>query len=174
MNRMRNLLATLGVAGALSLTAAAQSATATLYDCAGIAADADRLACYDLAVAELRSAETSGEVVTLTSEEIEEARTDSFGRKTDGVEETLAARAGETAAAEPDEVTAGIASLGETRDGRLLVTLDNGQVWRQVDSTRVFVSRKAPPQSATVMKAALGSYRLKLGNARAFRAERVE
>lgn len=181
MNRMCNLAAglVLGVAAVPCLGAAAQGATDGLYACASEPDDAARLACYDAAVAELQAAETTGDVVTFTTEEITDARRDGFGRQTDGAGETAAASAAVAAAAavaeaEPDEVTAAIVSLGETRDGKLVVTLDNGQVWQQTDNTRVTVSRKAPPETATVRKAAMGSYRVKLGRARPFRARRID
>ncbi|MEM7768456.1 MAG: hypothetical protein AAF253_13375 [Pseudomonadota bacterium] len=175
MNRLRNCLASLTIAAAFAAPVMAQSATDALYDCAGIANATERLACYDRAVASLRAAETSGDVVTFTTEELEAANADSFGRsprEADGVDQKLAAAAVPDEA--PNEVTAGITDIDETRGGKLIVTLDNGQIWLQTDSSAVNVSRKKPPAEAVVKKAALGSFRVKLGRSRAFRARRID
>ncbi len=174
MTILRSCLAVLLLACTVTPLATGQAATDSLYACADKASDSERLACYDAAVAELRAAETTGEVVTFTTEEIVEARERTFGLEEDTVDSKLAAAGASLARTEPDDITAGLVSLDETAEGKLIVTLDNGQVWVQTDSSSVAVSRKSPPKSATVMKAALGSYRLKIGRARPFRVQRVD
>lgn len=60
---------------------------------------------------------------------------------------------------------------------RLIVTLQNGQVWRQIDDTRVLYSRRQPPteMSVAVRSAMLGSHQMQLNDrGRWFRVRREE
>ncbi|MEM0984661.1 MAG: hypothetical protein AAGJ32_00295 [Pseudomonadota bacterium] len=174
MNTLAPCMAIISAVALCASPSIAQSATDALYACAEKSNAAERLECYDNAVANLRSAENSGDVVTFTTEEIAEDQTRNFGRAESAIERKVAAVSAVVPEDGPDEVTAGIISIETTRDGKLLVSLNNGQIWRQTDSTRVTVSKKSPPAEATVKKAALGSFRIKLGRARAFRAKRVD
>ena len=64
----------------LAFAASAQETPiADVYACAGEADDAARLACYDAAVGRLKSAEEAGEITTVTREEVETVRRESFG-----------------------------------------------------------------------------------------------
>lgn len=71
----------------------------------------------------------------------------------------------------------GIASLSRDPYDRLIVTLQNGQVWRQIDDTRVLYSRRQSPSemSIAVRSAALSSHQMQLnGRGRWFRVRREE
>ena len=58
--------------------------------------------------------------------------------------------------------------------GQFVVTLENGQVWRQTDSKDVFYSAKRGVEEATIKSAALGSYMMKFDDGVLFRVERVK
>ncbi|MEL6474525.1 MAG: hypothetical protein AAFQ21_10605, partial [Pseudomonadota bacterium] len=58
--------------------------------------------------------------------------------------------------------------------GKLNVLQENGQVWEQTDSDRVYYSKRKGVESAEVKRAAFGSFRMKLDGGRAFRVKRVE
>ena len=73
----------------------------------------------------------------------------------------------------------GLAIRNINRDSfdRLIVTLQNGQVWRQIDDTRVLISRRqsASEMSVAVRSAALGSHQMQMnGRGRWFRVRRED
>jgi hypothetical protein len=57
----------------------------------------------------------------------------------------------------PDSLTATVAGFARARDDRLSVTLDNGQVWRQVDTGYLEMH---VGDRITIRAAALGSFLL--------------
>jgi hypothetical protein len=60
--------------------------------------------------------------------------------------------------ADQDLVHSGIKDLARSPTGELVATLDNGQVWRQIDSTPSLGFR--PGDQATVKRGAVGSFLL--------------
>lgn len=95
--------------------ASAQSLTEQLRSCGSIDSDDERLSCYD--------ALSSG--LTQRAEE-------SFGQ-----EDELAAEIVEEA---PDSLSVVVAEItqGPAPDFKIIVTLENGQIWRQTDVNRVY------------------------------------
>ena len=59
------------------------SSLSEIYACAGIADSTARLACYDASVGRLETAEKSGDIVTLSRSDINQAKKDSFGFRND-------------------------------------------------------------------------------------------
>lgn len=141
------MTATLLLAGMLSLTPPA------LADCRAIDDAAARLACYDGYVDGL---DTNSASTTLEAPISEAQRQAEFKEKAEAV------RKGEAPAivSNPVEIEA-------DRDGKLTITLANGQVWEQLSSDRPYrVNSKKPPQQATITEAAFGSYRLRFDDSR--------
>jgi hypothetical protein len=63
-----------------------------------------------------------------------------------------------------DEITAHVSSY-DLSTGYLVVTLDNGQVWRQVSGDPVgHLERQAPAYSATISRGGSGAYDMKLSH----------
>lgn len=158
------------------LPAAAQEAssfsTREVYACADLSDDTARLACYDEAVGRLKSAEEAGEAVVVTRSEVEEVRRDSFGFSIPSLPNFASSVFGDTE--EIDEVSYPVASVQSTARGKLNVTLQNGQVWQQIDNKRVYYSAKRGVDSATIKSAALGSFMMKLDDGLQFRVERLK
>lgn len=97
---------------ALLLSAAAANAdslTKQLRACATIKSDGERLACYD----------TLGNSLDQRAEQ-------NFGHEQQRIAEEA-----------PDSINAAITSVQAGAYGKLVLALDNGQVWRQSDSARV-------------------------------------
>ncbi len=142
-----------------------------VFACASIAADADRLACYDEAAGRLKTAVDAGEVTTITREEVERVKKDSFGFPTFSLPAIgrLASQSGDRNIAELDEIEAGVVSVTRNAIGQTLITLDNGQVWRV---TETYDLRARGVTKAVVRKAALGSFKMKLDNGRTVRVSR--
>jgi hypothetical protein len=165
------------IAAAISLTAlpalAEDVSTSDVYACKEIAADADRLACYDAAVGRLKAAEDAGEVKTFTRKEVEDVKRDSFGFAIPSLPKLAFGGKDESGKAKADElkeVTFSIKSIGGKR-GALIITLENGQVWHQIDDKSV---NPRDQKEARIYQASLGSYKMKLDGGLAFRAKRVK
>ncbi|PWE16979.1 hypothetical protein DDZ18_09735 [Marinicauda salina] len=165
-----------------------------LLACRDIADDAERAACLDTQVAAFADAVDSGRLVIVERERVTAVERDSFGislpslpglsgifARGDGESETVEVqddgvelvrdRSGEI-----DELRhLPVDSVRRTRRGDLVVTLENGQVWRQLDSTRIPVPRgsRLDGLTAEIRRASLGSFMMTLShNPRAFRARR--
>lgn len=141
--------------------------TEDVYACAAIGDDAERLACYDSAVGRLKQAEATGEIRTVTRQDVEEVQRDSFGLSLPSLPRLMGSND------EISEVTRQVERVSTAPDGGIIVTLDNGQVWQQI-GTKALYLRDPAGQTATIKRAALGSYRMKIANGRTFRVRRVE
>ena len=141
--------------------------TEDVYACAGISTDAERLACYDAAVGRLKAAEDAGEVTTVTRAEVEKVQRESFGFSIPSLPSFALKKSGGDA--DIEEVTLPIRSVRAGPYGKLTITLDNGQVWTQIDDNKV---RAKNPEEAQIYQAMLGSYKMKIDGGRAFRVRR--
>ena len=148
-----------------------------VYACADIADSTARLACYDAAVAGLRQAQSAGNVAVVSRAQIQAAEKEAFGLNQPSLSE-LARSATRTPAApgpgpqELDAITLSVKALQRRPDGTYRFTMENGQVWDQIDTYDLGRTLKAP-MSAVIRKAAIGSYMLKADGRTAVRVERV-
>lgn len=150
----------------LAMPSAAEAQTAgsplqPLFECRGIADDSARLACLDAAVEALYGEAESGDVVAVDRQQIEAAEESTFGlsipnfsipglgRRGENAGDTALAEADATARS-PDRVVRrdddgnierieglAVTAVEINRAGHVVVTLANGQVWRQTDNTHV-------------------------------------
>jgi len=73
---------------------------------------------------------------------------------------------------EPDEIRVLVTSWSTSPLGKMIFTTEDGQIWRQSDSNRVFP--RSEQFSATIKKGMMGSFFLKIdGIRRAIRVKRV-
>lgn len=188
------IIALAGVASIPSAHAqdAQPEAVSRLLDCAALTSGADRLDCQDAALAEFSAALEQGElrVVDRRTQAVEQERR--FGLPSasallpslnSGAEQTASALA-EDADVVVRRDEAGriqelsglpVAQVTTRRDGRLIVTLENGQVWLQTEGRRLREPREGETVRAVLDRGALGSFFMELDyvNAR-FRARRVD
>ena len=76
-----------------------------------------------------------------------------------------------TGAAEIDEIAARISKIRKSGSGYALITLDNGQVWKQTESSTL---RLSDNDEITIRRAALGSFKLrKSGRKTPMRVKRI-
>lgn len=165
----------------LALPAIAQQAPLDkVYACASVADSAQRLACYDSAVAGLKQAESSGGLAVVNREQIEKAEKEAFGLATPSLS-ALAESARSTTPADAatekpkalDRVTFAVKSVKPGPDGKYRFVMENGQEWRQTDGMKLSSLGKGPWQ-AEIRKGAIGGYMLKLDDRTAVRVKRVE
>lgn len=136
-------------------------------DCRGLSDPAARLACYDQATAALDVAEAKGDVVIVDREQVKQARQAAFGFNfrlpsfmTQGEQPEALSR-----------LTTTIATARQDPRGRWTITLQDGAVWRQIDTEKL---RRAPAPGtvAELRTAALGSYFMKIEGLGVIRAKR--
>jgi hypothetical protein len=90
-------------------------------------------------------------------------------RQSFGLDESVAATAPERPAGE--RVAATLAAVRETGDGKLILTTDDGAVWRQIESDRPQQTPRAG-QRLEIRKASLGSFLCAVEQTLAFRCAR--
>ena len=139
---------------------ATQDALAEIARCADLSDPTARLKCFDAAAPQARRA--------LTEAQSREKRgiLDWFGFSRPPKPVTRPEEFGKPAApAEPGEITqlaATVTEFAKTPRGKAIFILDNGQIWRQLDSDSVDVIEPAPgkPMKVTIEVGFLGSYNL--------------
>ena len=164
---MRVSILAAAIIGATIGTAEAQPADAMLK-CVAIADDAQRLACYDAAMAsasaEARAAAAerqaaAAEKARRDAEAAAQAKTDKFGAE--GVPEEARSPAAKAADAERvDKLEATVAEMLRDAVGNAIFILDNGQMWRQTDGLQLPPLRAGEPVRIT--RGMVGGYRLTL------------
>ena len=139
----------------------------TVLDCRAIADGAKRLACFDTAVGAMAEAETKGDLVTIDREQRREVRRQTFGLSLPSLTLFDRGEKGEDA----DKITTTVAEASRGPNGRWLVQLDGGALWRQTDDTDLY---KTPHKGSTavVRRGALGSFFMKVDGDSAFRVHR--
>ncbi|WP_308367018.1 MULTISPECIES: hypothetical protein [unclassified Microbulbifer] len=128
----------------LAGTAGADSLADQMQRCAGMQNDSERLACYDA-----------------LGSSLEQRAEQSFGREQQQIAEEA-----------PDSINATIAEIRDAAYGKLQITLTNGQVWRQNDSTRV---NWKSGDMVIIERALFGSFFMKQADGgRSMRVKRVK
>jgi hypothetical protein len=155
------------LASAAPSPSAPAPAVQAVIACRSIAEDAQRLACFDKAVAAMGEAQTKGDLVTLDREQRRTVRRQAFGLSLPAF--TLFDK-GEKPE-ETDKLTATVDSARRDANGRWILRLEDGAVWVQIDDNEL---GRPPRKGSTVVisKGVLGSYFLKVDGQQALRARR--
>lgn len=170
-----------------------------LIACRSVESQAERMACLDRELALFADAVESGRVVVIEREAVRALERESYGISMPGVQRlTGLLRRGGSQSSEPetetledgsqviyradggvDEMRAlPVADVRYDRVGKVIVTLANGQVWVQTDSTtfgRVTSARLQDGITADLYPGALGSHFMALSHhPRRFRVRRTD
>ena len=166
---------------------AAVSPLEPIYACANKTDPTERLACFDAAVATIRAKEAKSEIVTFDKQRVEKVRREAFGfslpslpklgfpafggaPKAEGKDQSVAAAAVEE---DIEEQSFTVVSTRESA-GRVVITLENGQIWRLTEAGELN-SPKRPPYKVNIRTAAMGSFILTVeGRNKGYRVRRVE
>jgi hypothetical protein len=130
-----------------------------LKTCISLRRDSERLACFDRAVADLKSG----------VKEAPPSPENMFGANS-----VINAASGEkqqTKREELQQITGVVTSLRHVDDGMIIVDLDNGQSWRQQDPEVALMI--AAGDTVKVMRATLGTFRIADKRGRSARFKRV-
>jgi hypothetical protein len=152
---------------ALGMSAAAAHAQDAVERCRQSADDQARIACLEAALQQ--QSEPAPAVVPPPAEPSAAAPSRELGA------EQVAARASVRSAEPSERVQARLAAAETIPFRRLQLTLDNGQVWRQIEGDTQRVSVRADTDtSVEIWEARIGGYRMRLNElARTIRVERV-
>lgn len=140
-----------------------------LTACRQIAADAERLACYDGAASALEQAEAKGDVVVIDREQARQVRRQAFGFSLPSL--AMFERGEEKE--ELDSIESTITTARQDATGKWILKLENGATWTQVDVNSPSRTPKAG-LPVRIRKASMGSFLLSVDGQRAFRARRTD
>ena len=155
----------------------------SVYACSSIKEDAERLACFDAAVASAKKSESEGEFTTITRKEAESVQKETFGFSMPSLPKFTLPTFGDNSddkSVKTDkdgriaELELTITSLKTDGFGKVIVEFENGQVWEQTDSSTVAFSKKRPPKTAIVKRGLFDSYLIRLDNNSRFKAKRIK
>jgi len=169
MLRIVALAATGGLAlgvGPAAAEPAGEAALSPLAACAPLAEPVGKAACYDAAYAALREAVRTGEVVIVEKREAQAAQRGAFGLSIPSFQIFDRATGGQAL----ESVTGEVAQARRDENGRWVVTLTEGAVWRQIDNGSMRAPRPGAP--VEIRKAAFGSFMMKVDGQRGVRARR--
>lgn len=130
---------------------AAGSPLSDIETCDQIAADQERLKCFDREVAKARALEADAPAVPAQPQATELTPQQKMGLTPGKI-----VKLESPPEAELKELSAKIQAAATSASGRGVFTLDNGQVWRQVEADPHFSVR--PGDSVRITRGALGSY----------------
>lgn len=178
MIEMSKTLAAAGLAFAFAATAASAAPPAAkppsraavlqgLLDCRSKTDGAERLACYDAAAAVMDQAEAKGDIVVVDRQQAREVRKQAFGF-------TLPSLSIFERGEKPeqiDHVSGVIAAARADGNGKWVLRLEDGAVWRQIDGEPPHRDPRAG-MTVEIKSASLGSYLLSVDGQRAYRAHR--
>jgi hypothetical protein len=191
-SRIRQLAFT-GLAGSLlALAAAAASAQPTAHSpladelvaCRALTVDADRLACLDRVSGAIENALESGQIAIVERDRAVAAERSSFGSATVGatgfLTSLLGRVTGDTSDVQAYEdgtrairsetgdiealVNVPVREARHAADGKLIIVLEDGQVWRQTDARRLYLPRDISGLTVDIRRGAVGSYFISLSN----------
>ena len=166
---------------------AAVSPLEPIYACANKTDPTERLACFDAAVATIRAKEAKSEIVTFDKQRVEKVRREAFGfslpslpklgfpafggaPKAEGKDQSVVAAAVEE---DIEEQSFTVVSTRESA-GRVVITLENGQIWRLTEAGELNAPKR-PPYKVNIRTAAMGSFILTVeGRNKGYRVRRVE
>lgn len=179
MTKMPKSLAAAGCALVFAATAAQAAPPPTakapnraavlqgLLDCRTRADNADRLACYDAAASAMDKAEAKGDIVVVDREQARAVRRQAFGF-------TLPSLSLFERGEKPEQIdrVSGVISVARPDpNGKWVLRLEDGAVWRQIDGE----SPNRDPKTGMkveIRSASMGSYLLSVDGQRSFRAHR--
>jgi hypothetical protein len=154
--------------------AAGQPAQAGFMDCASEQDDARRLACFDAAVARARTQPTvaadapSAAPAAAAAATVPLSKEERFGLRGD-LKEEKAKKAPELT--ELQELHATVTKVAAKPHGELVLSLDNGQVWYEIQANSGI--RVKTGDRVTIKSGALGSYSVVAPNGRSSKVTRV-
>lgn len=170
---MRAAIASLAILACAGSAAAAEppSALKDLAACAALSEAGAKAQCYDAAYAAFAGAVAAGDVLIVERRQAEAVQRGAFGFNLPSLD--IFQRSGGKPVEPLETLVSEAKSLTRDRDGKWVVTLADGAVWRQIDDMNISPAPKAG-QKVEIVRAAFGSYLMRIGDRKGVRARRVE
>ena len=174
---MKPVLLLVAVAAALPLTVAAAKpakvqsrpeAFDALVRCRAIADAAQRLQCFDSAAAALEQAAESRELVVVDRKQVRETKRNLFGLDIPNLNPFGGGPDEDSEAV--NSIEGVVASSFRGGDNRWVVRLEDGGTWGQTDSRPLL--RPRPGDKVKIVRAAMGSYMMRVGSQPGVRVKR--
>ena len=143
-----------------------------LSDCRAIADPTERLACFDKAAAALDEAQTKGDVIVVDRQQAREVKRQAFGFNMGAALSIFEGQGGKDKEAD-ESINAVARSATHTVDGKVIVTLEGGAVWRQIDSDTLS-NDPHPGSKIHIRRAMLGSFMMNVDGQPGIRVHRDE
>ncbi|MBN8805861.1 MAG: hypothetical protein BGO58_02935 [Sphingopyxis sp. 65-8] len=137
-----------------------------LYACRDIADPAQRLACFDREVGSLASADEAREIVFTDRETAKKTRRGLFGFNFPKLGGIFGGDEDEVR-----EIDTVIKSVSMNQSGKYVMTMEDGAVWSQIDTT-VLPRQPKPGQKIHIKTATMGSYFASVEGGRSIRMKR--
>jgi len=151
-----------------------------LSACRVIADATERLACYDKAAAALDEAQTKGDVIVVDREQARAVKRQAFGFNLGAALSIFDRPAGKEGTKEgarekeaDESITAVARSVSQTPVGKWIITLEDGAVWRQIDSDTLGMDPH-PGSKIHIRRATLGSFLMSVDGQGSIRVHRDE
>jgi len=128
-----------------------------------------RLNCFDAATAKLDEAESTGQVVVVNREQARQVRRDVFGLQLPSLD-VFGRKGAPGPGDDVEQLSSAVKTAFQNPDGRWVLELDTGAVWRQVDDSIVATPR--PGSKVEIRRASLGSFFIRVDGHAGFRAHR--
>lgn len=142
-------------------------AVSAVVACRAITDPTQRLACFDKTVGAMAQAESSGDLMTVDREQRRAVRRQAFGLNLPSLDIFSRGEKGE----DVDRLEAKVTGARRGPDGKWIIVLEGGAMWRQTDDQELFKEPR-PGSTAVVRKGVLGSFFMKIDGDTAFRAHR--
>ncbi|WP_109354180.1 hypothetical protein [Sphingorhabdus sp. EL138] len=140
-----------------------------LISCKNIVDAEQRLACFDAKVAALETAQSNNELVIADREQVREARRGLFGLSLPRIK---LFGGGDKKSETVNQIESKIVSARQLRDGKWLMKLEDGALWRQTEVKSTMRSPKAG-DTIVVKRGALGSFVAKVNGGRPVKVKRI-
>lgn len=138
------------------------SPLSSIYACAELLDDTQRLACFDTHVPALRVKEQKKEIVAVDAESVKAIKREAFGFSLPSLPKLgIGIWSGEKQEKSKDILVTAVKSIRRANN-RYIIHLDNGQIWRQVNGDLKYVPKGK--LEATIKPASLNTYYLSLSN----------
>lgn len=177
MSKIGKTLCVVGAAtavsfGALCAANASESVISAIVACKAIADDRQRLGCLDAVGASLEKGGSEENSVSLFGITASPAKADSFTTGAAGMSQQNVERGTDGVV---EAITANVRKWSHDSRGQITIVLDNGQVWRQADSSEIHLATDPKtPQSVRISRGVIGGFVMTIGNkARGHKVRRV-
>lgn len=139
----------------------------SLFNCQTITDPIAQNSCFLSETSKLKSSLLNGDLIVVDQALAEQQSIQNFGRHRD---DSLASSLDIEA---PDQIFSALASSESSVDGKYRFNLEDGSSWLQTDSDIIRLKPRNGTE-ATVKRASMGSYFLRLGNGRDIRVRRID